>query len=165
MIISDLLSKARRYKRRKRIGRGIGSGHGKTSGRGSKGMGQHSADRPHRMSEGGQMPLFRRIPKRGFSNARFRTEYQVVNIATLEERFEAGAQVTPEVLSEKGLIHDATRPVKILGTGELTKKLEVEATAFSASAAEKITRAGGQARSTAGATQKSDSGKKGGNKE
>jgi ribosomal protein L15 len=108
-------------------------------------MGAHSSDRAHRMNEGGQMPLFRRIPKRGFSNADFRTEYQVVNVGTLDERFEAGAKVTHLALVGMGLIHDAERPVKILGTGELTKKLEVEATAFSASATAKIAKVGGQA--------------------
>jgi large subunit ribosomal protein L15 len=144
MLISDLLSKTGRHKRRKRIGRGIGSGHGKTSGRGTKGMGAHSSDRAHRMNEGGQMPLFRRIPKRGFSNAQFRTEYQVVNIGTLEERFEAGTRVTPQALAQLGLIHDAEAPVKILGTGEITKKLEIEATTFSLSASQKITKAGGK---------------------
>lgn len=146
MLISDLLARTGAHKRRKRIGRGIGSGHGKTAGRGTKGMGAHSSDRPHRMNEGGQMPLVRRIPKRGFSNARFRTEYQVVNVATLEERFESGARVTAEALKGMGLIHDAAAPVKILGTGELTKRLEVEATAFSKSATDKISRAGGQTR-------------------
>jgi len=144
MLISDLLGKTGRHKRRKRIGRGIGSGHGKTSGRGTKGMGAHSSDRAHRMNEGGQMPLFRRIPKRGFSNAQFRTEYQVVNVGTLEERFEAGVRVTPQALKGMGLIHDAEGPVKILGTGELTKKFEVEATTFSLSASEKIAKAGGK---------------------
>lgn len=154
MLISDLLGKTGRHKRRKRIGRGIGSGSGKTSGRGSKGMGQHSSDRPHRMNEGGQMPLVRRIPKRGFSNAQFRTEFQVVNVGTLEERFENGAKVTARALKDLGLIHDATGPVKVLGTGDLNKKLDVEATAFSASASEKIARAGGQVRQSEDAKPK-----------
>jgi large subunit ribosomal protein L15 len=145
MLISDLLSRTGRHKRSKRIGRGIGSGRGKTAGRGTKGMGAHSSDRPHRMSEGGQMPLVRRIPKRGFSNAQFRTEYQVVNVGTLEERFQAGDRVTAKALADLGLIHDAERPVKVLGMGELSKKLEVEVTALSASATDKIARAGGQA--------------------
>ncbi|GMV98318.1 MAG: hypothetical protein AMXMBFR83_26690 [Phycisphaerae bacterium] len=144
MMISDVLAGVPRNKKRKRIGRGIGSGHGKTAGRGTKGMGAHSSDRPHRMSEGGQMPLFRRIPKRGFSNAFFRVAYQVVNVGTLQDVFEAGTKVNAQALVDRGLIHDAARPVKILGTGELTKKLEVEATAFSGSAEEKIVKAGGQ---------------------
>lgn len=146
MMISEVLSKATRNKRRKRVGRGTGSGRGKTAGRGHKGMGQHSSDRTTKLREGGQMPLFRRIPKRGFSNAQFRTFYQVVNVATLQERFEDGTHVTPRALEEAGLIHDAARPVKILGTGAISKKLQVEATRFSASASRKITEAGGQAK-------------------
>jgi len=146
MMISEVLSEATRNKRRKRVGRGTGSGRGKTAGRGHKGMGQHSSDRTTKLREGGQMPLFRRIPKRGFSNAQFRTVYQVVNVATLQERFEDGTHVTPRALEEAGLIHDAARPVKILGTGEVSKKLQVEATRFSASASRKITEAGGQAK-------------------
>src|SRR5690606_15970962 len=94
-------------------------------------------------------PLFRRIPKRGFSNANFRTEYQVVNVGVLNERFESGTTVTPALLEDAGLIHRASGPVKILGTGELTKKLDVEATAFSKTASDKIAKAGGQARTGA----------------
>jgi large subunit ribosomal protein L15 len=147
MNITDVLKQAGRKKNRKRIGRGPGSGHGKTSGRGHKGLGQRAGGTTRPMSEGGQMPLFRQIPKRGFSNARFRTEYQVVNVSDLDSRFENGSHVTPAVLEAAGLIHSASRPVKILGDGELTKKLNVEADRFSASAAEKITKAGGEARS------------------
>ena len=90
------------------------------------------------------MPFFRRIPKRGFNNAQFRKEYQIVNVSALENRFEDGAKVTAAVLEEAGLIRDAGRLVKILGTGEISKKLDVEANRFSTSAAMKITRAGGQ---------------------
>ena len=90
------------------------------------------------------MPFFRRIPKRGFSNAVFRTEYQVVNVSALDERFEDGSKITPVVLEAAGLVRDATQPIKILGTGEVSKKLDVEATRFSTSAAMKITQAGGQ---------------------
>lgn len=147
MNITDVLKQAGRKKNRKRIGRGPGSGHGKTSGRGHKGLGQRAGGKTRPMTEGGQMPLFRQIPKRGFSNARFRTEYQVVNVSDLDVRFESGTHVTPALLEEAGLIHSASRPVKILGDGELTKKLNVEADRFSASAAEKITRAGGEAKS------------------
>ena len=146
MMISEVLSRATRNKRRKRLGRGIGSGRGKTAGRGHKGMGQHSSDATTKLREGGQMPLFRRIPKRGFNNARFRTCYQVVNVATLQERFDDGAHVTPQALEEAGLIHNAAHPVKILGSGEISKKLQVEATCFSASASRKITEAGGKAK-------------------
>lgn len=145
MMISDITSNAHRNKRRKRVGRGIGSGRGKTSTRGAKGMGQHSSDQPRRLTEGGQMPLFRRIPKRGFSNAQFRRVYQVVNLASLDV-FEDGMKVTAAVLKTAGLIRDAKQPVKILGTGELKKKLEIEASKFSESAMRKITEAGGQAK-------------------
>lgn len=144
MIISDVLKKAGRNKRSRRLGRGIGSGSGKTSGRGNKGMGQHATHGPRILSQGGQTPLFRRLPKRGFSNAEFRTEYQVVNVSDLQDRFEANVHVTPALLKEAGLIHNADRPVKVLGNGEITKKLQVEASAFSASASRKITDAGGQ---------------------
>jgi large subunit ribosomal protein L15 len=128
------------------VGRGLGSGHGKTSTKGHKGMGQHSTGGARRLTEGGQMPLFRRIPKRGFSNAQFRTEYQVVNVVDLAETFESGAAVTPATLEAAGLIHDASKPVKILGTGELSKKLDVQANKFSGTAAKKIADAGGQAK-------------------
>src|SRR5262245_57969440 len=100
MLINDLLSKAGKHKRRKRVGRGMGSKHGKTSGRGSKGLGARSGGTTAVLAEGGQMPLFRRIPKRGFSNFNFRTEYQVVNVGTLNERFDNGATVTPAALKE-----------------------------------------------------------------
>jgi large subunit ribosomal protein L15 len=146
MMISEITSKARRNKSRKRVGRGIGSGRGKTATKGHKGMGQHSTGGARRLTEGGQMPLFRRIPKRGFSNAQFRTVYQVVNVFDLADTFEDGAKVTPATLEAAGLIHDAGKPVKILGTGELGKKLDVESNKFSEAAAKKITDAGGQAK-------------------
>lgn len=154
MNITDVLKQAGRKKNRKRIGRGPGSGHGKTSGRGHKGLGQRAGGTTRRMTEGGQMPLFRQIPKRGFSNARFRTEYQVVNVSDLDARFENGSHVTPAILEAAGLIHSASRPVKILGDGELTKKLKVEADKFSASAVEKIARAGGEAKAEKAASAK-----------
>jgi large subunit ribosomal protein L15 len=146
MMISEITTRAQRNKRRKRIGRGRGSGHGKTSTRGHKGEGSRTGTRGHSLREGGQMQFFRRIPKRGFSNARFRREFQVVNVGVLQDAFEEGAKVTAGALAEAGLIRDASGPVKILGTGEITKKLEVEVTNFSTSAAMKITRAGGQIR-------------------
>jgi len=145
MMITDVTSKAHRNKRRKRVGRGVGSGRGKTSTRGAKGEGQHSTGKPRRLTEGGQMPLFRRLPKRGFNNAEFRTVYQVVNVADLDV-FDSGAKVNPATLKTVGLIRDAKQPVKILGTGELSKKLDVEATKFSETAMRKITEAGGQAK-------------------
>jgi len=142
MMIADVTAKGQKNKRPKRVGRGIGSGSGKTAARGHKGMGQHS-NTSVGLAEGGQLPLFRRIPKRGFSNAAFRTVYQVVNLADLQEQFEDGTHVTPVELEEAGLIRSAARPVKILGTGELSRKLQVEAHRFSASALRKIAEAGG----------------------
>ncbi len=144
MMISDVTARGRRTRPRKRVGRGIGSGSGKTAGRGHKGMGQHGSNFPSHLREGGQMPLFRRLPKRGFSNAGFRTEYQVVNVAALDAAFKDGDRVTPASLAAAGLIRSAAAPVKILGDGELTRKLTVEATRFSATAARKIEAAGGQ---------------------
>jgi len=146
MMISEVLSRGNKNKPRKRVGRGTGSGTGKTSGRGHKGVGQRMAGRKNILAEGGQFPLFRRIPKRGFSNAQFRTAYQVVNVASLQERFDDGTHVTLNLLEESGLIRSAKQPVKILGDGDISKKLKVEATKFSASAAKKIADAGGEAK-------------------
>lgn len=142
MKLDEILSKAGRYKARKRIGRGEGSGQGKTSGRGHKGAGARTGTRRMYGREGGQNPLLSRIPKRGFSNVNFRTEYQVVNVSALEG-FEEGSRVDPALLAAAKLIPDAAKPVKILGGGELKKKLTVAAHKFSASAAEKIAAAGG----------------------
>ncbi len=128
----------------KRLGRGHGSGLGKTSGRGQKGQksrsGWKGGTRPG--FEGGQTPLYMRFPKRGFSNAPFRVEYEIVNLRDLEARFSDGDTVDPESLKEAGLVR-RNRPVKILGDGEITKKLTVKAHKFSASAKEKIVAAGG----------------------
>ena len=146
MMISEVLSRGNKSKPRKRVGRGHGSGHGKTAGRGHKGVGQHAAGRKNILAEGGQFPLFRRIPKRGFNNAQFRTEYQVINVAVLQERFDDGAHITPSLLEESGLVRDANRPIKVLGTGDISKKLKVEATKFSVTAAKKIADAGGEAK-------------------
>ena len=138
-------------KDRKRIGRGHGSGHGKTSGRGHKGYGSRAGAKDRTRFEGGQNPIHMRMRKLRGPNKKmsmpfeqFRTHTQAVNLATLEERFEAGAEVTPETLKAAGL---ATRkhPVKILGNGELTKKLTVKAHGFSKTAREKIESAGGSA--------------------
>ena len=129
---------------KKRVGRGMGSGHGKTASRGTKGAKSRSGFRFKRGFEGGQMPLHRRVPKRGFHNP-FRTEYAVVNLDTLAAVFDAGSDVTPEVLRERKLVRDAAAPVKVLGRGEITKKLTVRAHKFSGSAAEKIAAAGGTA--------------------
>jgi large subunit ribosomal protein L15 len=145
MELSEILKQAGAHRRRKRIGRGIGSGSGKTAGRGHKGAGSRAGSTRLSMSEGGQMPLFRRIPKRGFSNFPFRTRYNVVNVGELEKRFDAGAHVTPEAILEAGLIRNLRYKVKILGNGELSKKLKIEAAKFSKSAEQKITSAGGEA--------------------
>ena len=143
MMIHEITDKVGKYKARKRIGRGHGSGTGKTSGRGHKGA-KSRAGFSHRPGfEGGQMPYFRRIPKRGFSNADFRTVYHIVNVASLEERFKKGATVDAVALVESGLVSNFNNPIKILGQGELTIKLDITAEKFSASAIEKIEAAGG----------------------
>jgi large subunit ribosomal protein L15 len=129
---------------RKRVGRGPGSGHGKTASRGSKGAKSRSGFRFKRGFEGGQMPLHRRVPKRGFHNP-FRVEYAVVNLDTLAEVFEAGSSVTPDLLRERGLVRSAHAPVKVLGRGDIAKQLTIHAHKFSGSAAEKIAAAGGAA--------------------
>jgi len=127
---------------KKRIGRGHGTGQGTQAGRGHKGAQSRSGYSFKRGFEGGQMPLHRRIPKRGFHNE-FRVEYAVVNLDTLSERFDNGTVVTPELLVETGLITKARRPVKVLARGEVSKKLTVRAHKFSGKAAEKIAAAGG----------------------
>ena len=128
---------------KKRIGRGQGSGNGKTAGRGHKGAKSRSGFKFKRGFEGGQMPLHRRIPKRGFHNP-FRVEYDVVNLDTLAERFDAGAVITPESLRDAGLISGAS-PVKVLARGDVAKALTIRAHKFSGKAAEKIAAAGGAA--------------------
>jgi large subunit ribosomal protein L15 len=129
--------------RTKRLGIGESSGHGKTSGRGGKGQTARSGGSIRLGFEGGQMPLLRRIPKRGFNNKVFRTEFAIINLQDLNE-FEDGAVVTPELLRERGLLKKLLDGVKILGNGELKKKLTVKAQRFSAVARERITKAGGQ---------------------
>lgn len=147
MMIHEITKQVGKHKARKRIGRGPGSGHGKTSGRGHKGAGSRAGWSRQRSAgmEGGQMPFFRRFPKRGFSNARFAKVFAVVNLRALDDRFEDGNEVNPEMLVKVGLLRDASEPVKILGDGELTKKLNVTAAAFSESAKKKIEAAGGKA--------------------
>ena len=141
----DKLKPADRSKfKKKRVGRGPGSGLGKTSGRGHKGAQSRSGYSFKRGFEGGQMPLHRRVPKRGFTNI-FRTEYDVVNLDQLEAAFDAGATVTVETLREHGLVGSRKSLVKILGRGELTKALTVHAHKFSGKAAEKLAAAGGKA--------------------
>lgn len=135
--------------KKSRVGRGPGSGHGKTAGRGEKGAQSRSGFSFKRGFEGGQMPLHRRLPKRGFTNP-FREEYAIVNLDTLAEVFDAGSDVTPDVLRERGLVRDARARIKVLARGEFATKLTVRAHKFSASAAEKIAAAGGVAEVIAG---------------
>lgn len=128
---------------RKRVGRGRGTGLGKTSGRGSKGQGQHASGGRHKLGfEGGQMPLFRRLPKRGFTNARFRKVYTIVNIDRLAS-FDEGATVDFQAVCRMGLVSPEGDRLKVLGGGELKKKLHVVAHRFSASARKKVEAAGG----------------------
>ena len=143
MMIHEITSKVGRYKGRKRVGRGTGSGMGKTCGRGHKGAGSRSGSKRRAYFEGGQMTWVRRMPKRGFTNSQFRTDYHVVNLKTLEDRCEDGATVTAETLAKAGIIRDTKKPLKILGEGELTKRLDVTATKLSKSASAKIAAAGG----------------------
>ena len=128
----------------KRLGRGTSSGHGKTSGKGHKGQNARSGGGVRAVFEGGQLPLYRRLPKRGFTNARFKVEYAVINMAELN-RFEDGAVVTPELLKEIGLVKNQLSGIKVLGYGVLEKKLTVKAHAFSANAVEQIEKLGGKA--------------------
>lgn len=127
----------------KRVGRGIGSGNGKTSGKGHKGQNARSGGGVRPGFEGGQMPLYRRLPKRGFTNI-FAKQYVSVNVEVLD-RFEDGSEVTPETLKEAGVISKTLDGVKFLGRGEVTKKLTVKAAKFSETAKEKIEKAGGKA--------------------
>ncbi len=139
---------------KKRVGRGQGSGSGKTAGRGHKGAQSRSGYKRKRGFEGGQLPLHRRVPKRGFNNP-FRVEYAIVNLDTIAARFDAGAVVTPEALVELGLVQSSRLRVKILARGDISKALTVKAHKFSGKAAEKIAAAGGAAESlsTAAAPQ------------
>ena len=143
MKLQDLQPALGSTKKAYRKGRGAGSGNGKTAGRGHKGQWARSGGGVRQGFEGGQMPLARRLPKRGFHNI-FGTTYAPVNVSALE-RFDNGTEVTTELLLETGVISKALDGVKILGSGELTKSLTVKAAAFSASAKEKIEKAGGKA--------------------
>lgn len=143
MSIAQITSMAGRYKRRKRVGRGPGSGHGKTSTRGHNGQNSRSGAPSLVMREGGQMPLFRRLPKRGFNNFNFEVRFRIVNVSQLE-RFDDGSVVGLLQLIDAGLIDNVRQKVKILGDGELTKSLKVEAHRFSRNAEQKIMACGGQ---------------------
>ena len=142
MLSHEITSIAGKKNRRRRIGRGAGSGHGKTCGRGHKGSGSRAGSTALSLYEGGQMPLFRRLPKRGFSNYNFATHSEIVNIEQLE-RFKDGDIVGLEQLSDAGLINNIKNRVKILGKGNLTKKLQVTAHKFSKTAEQKIVASGG----------------------
>jgi large subunit ribosomal protein L15 len=143
MNLNDVHRGITKHKKRKRIGRGPGSGHGKTAGRGHKGQGSRAGYSVHPTFEGGQMPLVRRIPKRGFNN-RWALTVVIVNLSDLEARFEDGAEVTPDTLKAKNLAKGRYDVLKVLGDGELTKKLKVSAHKFSRSAIDKIAKAGGE---------------------
>ena len=144
MDLSNLKPAEGSKKNRKRVGRGHGTGQGTQAGRGHKGAQSRSGFKFKRGFEGGQMPLHRRVPKRGFNNP-FRTEFAVVNLDVLAERFDAGTVVTPELLRERGLVHSARQPIKVLARGDIGKNLTVRAHKFSGKAAEKIAAAGGSA--------------------
>ena len=126
---------------RRRVGRGLGSGLGKTSGRGEKGQKARSGVSIPATFEGGQLPLYRRLPKRGFSNSDFKIRYATLNVSDLN-RFEDGTVVTPELLKETGVLKNQLDGVKILGDGELEKKLTIKAHKFSSTAVEKIEKSG-----------------------
>ena len=139
------LSASPEAKVRKRVGRGPGSGMGKTATRGENGQKSRSGASIPAWFQGGQSPLYRRIPKRGFNNARYRIEFATINLSDLNKMFKDGDVVTPELLKEKGIIKKQLCGVKVLGDGELDKKLTIKANRFSSSAVTKIESAGGKA--------------------
>jgi large subunit ribosomal protein L15 len=145
MMIHEITNEVGKHKARKRVGRGRSSGLGKTSGRGHKGAKSRSGWKRRPYFEGGQMSLVRRLPKRGFSNVQFRECFHVVNVKTLETSVDDGAEVNVKMLAELGIVRDAELPLKILGEGDLKKKLNVTAAKFSGTAKEKIEGAGGTA--------------------
>jgi large subunit ribosomal protein L15 len=144
MNINEVNQLSKASKKPRRVGRGIGSGRGKTSQRGHKGQGSRSGSSMSPVFEGGQMPLVRRIPKRGFNNKTFADAVVGINVDDLEIFFEAGETVTPQLLQEKGVVKQVFDKIKILGNGELKKSLNVSAHAFSATAQQKIEAAGGK---------------------
>jgi large subunit ribosomal protein L15 len=143
MIIDDVHRGIQTRRRRKRVGRGPGSGHGKTSGRGHKGEFSRSGGKHRRGFAGGQMPLARVIAKRGFNNNAFAVKVLAINVSTLDAKFQAGDTVSVETLTQRGLAKGDFDRIKILGNGELSKRLTVQAHQFSKSAADKIQQAGG----------------------
>lgn len=143
MQLHEITARAGAKRPRKRVGRGEGSGLGKTSGRGSKGRGQRAGATVRPGYEGGQVPLYRRFPKFGFSNAPFTVRYEVLNLGTIDEVFEAGATVNLASLKAKGLANGSLGRIKILGEGDVTKSLTFVVDAASTSAKDKIAKAGG----------------------
>jgi len=141
MKLSELSSSTGSRHRKKRVGRGTGSGHGGTSCRGTKGQKSRSGGGVRLGFEGGQMPLIRRLPKRGFTSV-FKKEYEIVNLRSLEENFNDNDEVDPSTLRERGLVKRYL-PIKILGDGEITKKLKIKVDSFSNNAREKVLKAGG----------------------
>ncbi len=141
----NLLEKSPEAKARKRVGRGTGSGMGKTSTRGEKGQKARSGSSIPAWFQGGQSPLYRRLPKRGFNNARFTIRYATINLNDLNKYFKDGDVVTPELLKENGIIKKQLNGVKVLATGNLEKKLTIKAQRFSTAAVTKIESAGGKA--------------------
>ncbi len=138
MELHSLENSARPFKRRKRVGRGIGSGLGKTCGRGHKGAGARSGWQSRDRYEGGQLPLYRKVPGRGFSNARFQKKYDAINLGEIEELFSDGDVVNLQKLYEIGFLKGCSYGIKVLAQGELTKKVTLEASAFSKQAEEKL---------------------------
>lgn len=143
MIINDVHRGIQKFKRRRRVGRGPGSGHGKTAARGHKGQKSRAGWSQSPIFQGGAMPLVRRVPKRGFNN-RWALQVATVNVGDLEKLFDAGAEVTPEALAEKNVAKHRYDVLKVLGDGELSKKLKVSAHRFSKSAQAAIEKAGGE---------------------
>ena len=144
MQLHDVDQGIQKYKKRKRVGRGTGSGHGKTASKGNKGHSSRQGFKQNPLFEGGQMPLARRVPKRGFVNGAFRKVFAIINLDVLDVMFEAGAVISEETLREKGLVKGRYDDgVKILGDGSLSKAFQIHANKFSKSAVEKIEAAGG----------------------
>ena len=144
MNINEVNAQATASRKPRRVGRGVGSGRGKTSQRGHKGFGSRSGSSMSPVFEGGQMPLIRRVPKRGFNNKTFADVVIGINVVDLENCFNVGDKVTPETLVSNGIVKKVFDKIKILGDGELSKSLEVSAHAFSAGAQKKIEAAGGK---------------------
>ena len=144
MKLHELEKNAGAKQRRKRLGCGSGSGHGKTSGKGQKGQNSRSGGGVAPTFEGGQLPLYRRLPKRGFNNHMFRTEYAVINVEDLN-RFKDGTTVTPALLKEEGIVKKQLNGIKVLGNGKLEKKLTIQAHKFSKSALERVKESGSKA--------------------